>query len=422
MLTECSSSESRDLTEYGTRMITVRDQSIGDDASVLRAAMVAELRDMDAIVSEPVAAAVAAVPRHLFAPGETLKAAYAANNALVVKRDSDGVAISSLSAAHIQAAMLEQAGIDSGMRVLEIGSGGYNAALIRELVGDGGRVTSVDIDPEIVERARACLDVAGYNDVEVVLADAENGVPQGAPYDVVIVTVGAWDIPPAWVNQLSVRGRIVVPLRMKGVTRSIAFDRDGTSLAGCSYRLSGFVPMQGVGSFTERVIPLGEGVALRVDSNTQQFDVAALRKGLEAPRVERWSGAAFDLPDELELFLLTSGPDVALLHASAHLVEQGRFAPSAGVGVPALISGDSFAYRTKRPNAETGGFESGVFGHGSHAGEVADRYVELLRRWASSHRRRGAARIRYIPRTAEETAPSNGLVPKRHGAVSLSWS
>ncbi|MGH3694849.1 MAG: methyltransferase, FxLD system [Pseudonocardiaceae bacterium] len=407
-------------------MTTVRDSSVHDAAAALRAAMVDELCTMDAITSGPVAAAVATVPRHLFAPGEPLEGAYAANNALVIKRDLGGAAISSLSATHIQAVMLEQAEIEPGMRVLEVGSGGYNAALIQELVGDGGKVTSVDIDAEIVVRARACLEEAGYDRVTVVLADAENGVPEGAPYERIIVTAGASDIPPAWLDQLSERGRLVVPLRMRGLTRSIAFDRtsvgNGMGLVSHSYRLSGFVPMQGVGSYHERVVPLADGVALRLDDESQQFDVEALREALHSPKLEQWSGAAFDLPDELELFLLTSTPQVALLHASETLVERGQFAPSAARGVPALISGGSFAYRTKRPNEETGGFESGVFAHGSDAEGVAERYVDLLRRWARDHRRRGAAQIQYIPKAAGTPEPSQGLVGKRHGAVAVSWS
>lgn len=392
-----------------------------DIAASLRAAMVDELREMDAVTSESVAVALATVPRHLFAPGEPLEAAYAANHALVVKRDTGGLALSSLSAAHIQAVMLEQAEIKPGMRVLEIGSGGYNAALIQELVGTEGMVVSADIDPDIVDRARACLAAAGYDRVEVVLADAENGVPEHAPYDRIIVTAGAWDIPPAWMDQLSAAGRIVVPLRMRGRTRTIAFDRSDDVLVSRSYRLSVFVPMQGSGAFREHTIRLAEGVVLRVDEEPQRFDVEALRRALNSPRLERWSGAAFDLPDELELFLLTNTPQVAMLHADEDLVDQGWFAPSAARGVPALICGGSFAYRTKRPNEKTGGFESGVFAHGPEAEAVAAEYVELLRRWASDHRRRGAARIQYVPKTARTSLPSHGLISKRHGTVVVSW-
>lgn len=406
-------------------MTTVRESSVEDPATALRAAMVDELRDMGAVTSEPVAAAIAAVPRHLFVPGEPLDTAYAANSALVVKRDQDGMAISSLSAAHIQAVMLEQARIEPGMRVLEIGSGGYNAALLQRLVGDDGKVTSVDIDPEIVARARACLETAGYGHVDVVLADAENGVPENAPYDRIVVTAGAWDLPPAWLEQLAERGRIVVPLRMRGLTRSIAFDRapvdDGGGFLSRGYRLCGFVPVQGAGAYRERLVPIDDEVTLRVDEDGPPFDIAALREALHAPRLERWSGAAFDLPDELELFLMTSAPRAALLRAGARPVEQGLLAPSASREVPALIRDGSFAYRTKRPNEETGGFESGVLAHGPQAEAVAAHYVELLRTWARDHRRRGAARIRYLPNAAGRPEASPGLVRKRHGTVAVSW-
>jgi len=81
--------------------------------------------------------------------------------------------------------------------------------------------------------------------VNVVLADAENGVSDHVPYDRIIVTVGAWDIPPAWVEQLAPGGRIVVPLRMRGLTRSLALDRDGDHLVSRSAMICGFVKIQG---------------------------------------------------------------------------------------------------------------------------------------------------------------------------------
>ena len=405
---------------HGT--VTISWPTITDTAASLRTAMVDELRDQGAIRSEPVAGAVSAVPRHLFAVGEPLEEAYAANKPLTVKRDETGAALSSLSAAHLQAVMLEQAEIEPGMSVLEIGSGGYNAALIRQIVGDSGKVVSVDIDPEIVDRARTCLNVAGYGGVEVVLADADTGFPESGPYDRIIVTAGAWDIPPAWIEQLAPRGRLVVPLRMKGLTRSIAFERDGDALVSRSYGLCSFVPMQGAGSHNERTAQLGEGVVLRADDAPPQFDVEALREAIRGPRIERWSGAAYDLPDELELFLITSSPQVVLLYASDALIGQGVFAASAARGVPVLISGDSLAYRTRRPNEETGGFESGVIAHGPQADAVAARYVDLLRRWANTHRRRGAARIQYLPTATRKDESSPGLMHKRHGSVAVVWS
>lgn len=395
------------------------------DPDVLRAGMTAQLRELGAFKAggSVVEAAVAAVPRHLFAPGESLEAAYAADNPITTKRDAAGAALSSVSAALLQAVMLGQAGIEPGMRVLEVGSGGYNAALIREITGDSGHVTTVDIDPEITARARACLDAAGYRDVEVVLADADAGVPQNAPYDRIIVTAGTWDLPPAWLEQLASGGRIVVPLRFRGLTRSIAFAREGDNgvLVSRSYGLARFVPMQGTGSHHEVFVPVADGVTLLTDDIRHQLDTTALREAVRSPGAEHWSGAAFDLPDELELFLVSSGPQVRLLFAQQALIDKGIFPPSAARGVPVLVSGGSIAYRTRRAAGQDGGFESGVIAHGPDAGQLARQYTDLLRRWATRYRRRGAAVIRYYPVAALPAAPSPRLMVKKHGAVEVCW-
>lgn len=175
-------------------------------AGALREKMIGDLRELGVIHSESVATAVGTVPRHLFAPEESVEQAYAVKTVLQTKRDGRGVPVSMISAVDIQALMLEQAQLGPGMRVLEIGSGGYNAALIADLVGATGEVTTVDIDSEVVDRMRRCLAVAGYDRVNVVLADADGGVPEHAPYDCVIATTSAWDIPPAWVDQLTAEG------------------------------------------------------------------------------------------------------------------------------------------------------------------------------------------------------------------------
>ncbi|WP_043615238.1 methyltransferase, FxLD system [Nonomuraea candida] len=393
------------------------------DVAALRDAMVHELREQGAIQSEPVAAAFAAVPRHLFTPGESLEVAYGVDNAPIVKRDDNGLTLSSVSAPHLQAVMLEAAEIKPGMRVCEVGSGGYNAALMAELVGDSGRVTTVDIDPDIVERAGAFLHEAGYDHVHVMLADAERGVPEAAPFDRIIVTAGSWDIPPAWIEQLGDDGRIVVPLRMKGTTRWIAFDRDDAGgLVSRDYGLCVFVPFQGTGSHTERTVTIEDGVVLRWDDEDLKVDRDALRRALHLPRLERWSGAVFDMPDEQALFLLTNDPDMALLHADQEAIDRDLVARPALRGVPVLINGDSFAYRAARPNEDmSSGYESGVYAHGPSAGTLAARYAELLRQWADKYHRRGPASIRYLPKTTTPPAPSAGVLSKRHGTVVVTW-
>ncbi|WP_199565459.1 methyltransferase, FxLD system [Spongiactinospora rosea] len=402
------------------------DSSTGQaraNAELLREELVRDLREQGAIRSEAVAAAVATVPRHVFLPGETLAAAYAADNAPIVKSDGHGLTLSSVSAVHLQATMLEAAGIEPGMNVCEVGSGGYNAALMAELVGEHGRVTTVDIDPDITERARAFLDEAGYSQVEVVLADAEHGVPGRALFDRIIVTAGSWDIPPAWLEQLSAGGRIIVPLRLKGTTRWISFDRDHTGgLVSRGYGLCVFVPFQGAGSHAERSITMEDGVVLHLDDENVQLDAGALRAALHQPRIERWSGALFDMPDEQMLFLLTNDPAMALLYADQPVIDRELLARPALRGVPVLVGGDSFAYRAARPNDEmSSGYESGVYAHGPAAEDIADRYVGLLRRWADKYHRRGAASIQYLPELATPPVPSSGVITKRHGTVVVTW-
>ncbi|AXI79788.1 methyltransferase, FxLD system [Peterkaempfera bronchialis] len=400
--------------------MTAIDDSTVRDPDGLRADMVRALRDQDGIKSEPVAAAFAAVPRHQFAPEAPLELAYDLHRTVPVKKDEHGLDISVMSAAHLQAVMLEQAGIEPGMKVLEIGSGGVNAAYLQELVGPDGDVTTVDIDRDIIDRARLCLDNAGYTQVKTVVADGECGVPDGAPYDRIMVTAAAWDIPPSWISGLAEKGRLVVPLTVCGTTRSIAFDRDRDGLLSRSYSLAHFVPMQGEGAAEERKAMLRDGVALRTDDVRVPLNAQALDHALDTPRLERWSGAAYDLPDELELYLTLNLPSVARLHADKEVIERGLIEASARLGVPALVSEDSIAYRTRRENGDTGGFESGVVAHGPQAESLADEYVKLLRRWAHDHRRRGAATFRYLPGPAPSPLPRDA-VRRRHGIVTATW-
>ena len=152
--------------------------------------------------------------------------------------------------------MLTQLDVRPGESVLEIGSGGYQAALLRELVGPHGSVTTLDIDPDVISRARACLDRAGYGDVRTVCGDGEDGAPGYGPFDKIIVAVQAWDIPPAWTAQLAPHGRLVVPLLTRWLTRSWALDREDGHLVSRSRYPCAFVPMQGAGKHRTWSVPV----------------------------------------------------------------------------------------------------------------------------------------------------------------------
>ncbi|SBW24296.1 protein-L-isoaspartate(D-aspartate) O-methyltransferase [Candidatus Protofrankia californiensis] len=365
-----------------------------------------------------------AVARHLFVPEVPVEKAYAAEHHYVTKKDEHGVSISSVSAARIQVMMLEQAEVRPGMRVLEIGTGGYNAALLAELVGEGGAVISIDIDQDVLDRARRFLPAAGYGSVTLLRADGEFGAPEHAPFDRIIVTAGAWDIPPAWVEQLAGGGRIVVPLRMRGLTRSVAFEWNNGQLADRGYELCGFVPMQGAGEQRERLIPLhGDDVRLRLDDN-QQADGDALRAALSMPRREAWSGTAVGKDirfDGLYLWMAMRLPDFGLLAATKAAVDRGLVAHSWGLGVPTLLDGDSFAYLTFRATSEAREqFEFGAYGHGPHADVTVEKLVSLIRSWDGTSL---GARISAFPAgTPDELLPSDALIlARRHTRIAITW-
>ena len=176
--------------------------------------------------------------------------AYDVDRALALKPPSShagaGQVLSTASAPRVVGCMLELLELSPGDRVLEIGTGsGYNAALLRHLVGEGGHVTSVEIDDEVAAEAAAHLACAGYTDVELVVGDGYQGMPGAAPFDRVVATAGCDDIAPAWLDQLGPGGSCLLPLRHGAwhpVTRAWP---DG---AGAQARVEApafFVPLQG---------------------------------------------------------------------------------------------------------------------------------------------------------------------------------
>ncbi len=226
-----------------------------------------------------------AVPRHLFVPDASLEAAYA-HDGVVTHRGADGRPRSMASEPGIVAQMLEQLDVRSGHRVLEIGAGtGYNAALLAHLAGPDGHVTTIDIDDDVADAARRNLAAAGYGDVHVGCGDGEYGHPDNAPFDRIIVTVGAWDIPPAWADQLTTGGRIVVPLRVRGLTRSVALESEGGFLRSRSMTYCAFIPMRGAGHCPEPTLKLRDDIELylRLDDG-QSADAKALAAALGRQR------------------------------------------------------------------------------------------------------------------------------------------
>ena len=283
---------------------------MSDDASLadLRERLVAQVMVTSGIRDERIAAALRDVPRHLFLPHLPPEEAYL-DDAIVTKRDAEGQPISSSSQPAIMAIMLDQLDLAPGYRVLEIGAGtGYNAALIRHIVGPSGTVVSVDIEANLVERARGHLASAGYPDVTVVAADGAEGYPPGAPYDRVIATVGVSDLAPAWLHQAGPGARIVVPLDVRGSQLAVAFERAGPAEAdrgghwvSRSIAPCGFMRMRGSLAGPERIVVLQPGLSVMLPdgltlADGQEVDGAALAAFLDGPPAELATGVRTSSP------------------------------------------------------------------------------------------------------------------------------
>jgi protein-L-isoaspartate(D-aspartate) O-methyltransferase len=209
------------------------------------------------IHTQAVETAFRAVPRHLFLPGVDPARIY--RDEVITTKHEGGEAISSSSQPAMMAIMLEQLDLRPGQRVLEIGAGsGYNAALMAQIVGPSGHVVTVDIDAEMTRHARDCLTQAGFSHVEVITGDGGQGHGPGAPYDRIILTVGAWEVLPAWHEQLAAHGRLVLPLSLYGTQKSIALLREGALLRSVSATDCGFMRMRGPFAGPERWIRLSD--------------------------------------------------------------------------------------------------------------------------------------------------------------------
>ena len=172
-------------------LLTLRRRGIGDQA-VLRA--------MDE------------VPRERFVEGGFTDIAYA-DQALPISCGQ------TISQPYVVAYMTEQLGVRPHHRVLEVGTGsGYQAAVLSRLARE---VVSVERYRTLAEQARERLQSLGFNNVEVVVGDGFAGVPARAPYDRIIVTAAAEQVPQALIDQLADNGVMVLPLGPQGGAQHI---------------------------------------------------------------------------------------------------------------------------------------------------------------------------------------------------------
>ncbi len=146
--------------------------------------------------------------------------------------------------------MLNELDLKKGQKVLEIGAGsGYNAAIMSKLVGNEGKVISIEIIPELVKFAKDNIKKAKITNVKIVKADGSKGYLKEKPYDRIICTAASPKIPKAWKEQLKNGGILLTPVgdlygqvmvKVKRINKNYEIDELGHYL---------FVPLRGKHGF-----------------------------------------------------------------------------------------------------------------------------------------------------------------------------
>jgi protein-L-isoaspartate(D-aspartate) O-methyltransferase len=210
----------------------VRDQDFKKE----RLAMVEEQLRRRSISDPRVLEAMARVPRHLFVPANYQSAAYEDRPLPIGEGQT-------ISQPYMVAVMTQSLDLRGEERVLEIGTGsGYQAAILAEL---SKKVYTVERILGLTERAQEMLRTLGYTNISFRTGDGTKGWPEEAPFDGIIVTAGAPDIPRSLTSQLAEGGRLVIPTGPRYTQTLFKVTRKGREfteedITGCV-----FVPLVG---------------------------------------------------------------------------------------------------------------------------------------------------------------------------------
>lgn len=193
-------------------------------------------------IREPVLGAMGEIPRHRFVPPDQREVAYFDGPLPIGEGQT-------ISQPYIVALMIQALDPQPDDRMLEIGAGsGYAAAVLSRLVA---QVYAVERVESLYRNARRLLADLGYDKVEMILGDGSRGWPDAAPYDGIVVAAGAPTVPDALREQLTIGGRLVIPVgshrylqRLVRVTRESDDEWDESFMADVR-----FVPLIGDGGW-----------------------------------------------------------------------------------------------------------------------------------------------------------------------------
>lgn len=173
------------------------------NASQLRRDMVENYIAARGVRSPAVLEAMANVPREAFLPPNLREFAYEDRPLPIAEGQT-------ISQPYIVAFMIDALALEGGEKVLEIGAGsGYAAAVLSEIAGE---VYTVERIGQLAEKAASVLTNLGYANVHILHGDGTLGWKEHAPYDAIIVAAGGPDIPDSLKEQLTIGGRLVIPV------------------------------------------------------------------------------------------------------------------------------------------------------------------------------------------------------------------
>ena len=334
------------------------------DGRELRDSMIDQLKKRGLELEPAIEAAFRTVPREVFLPDVPLDRVYS-GDAIPTKRDAEGNPISSSSEVGIMIAMARLLDVAPGQRILEIGAGtGYNAAILSQLVGDRGAITTIDIDADVAAEAREHLARAGFDRVAVIAADGWKGNASNAPYDRIEVTASVSDLSPDWISQLIDGGKIVLPFVLPaGMQAVLGFRKKGAELVSTGVITGGFMRLRGPGAEQPRIRTFdGLSVELRDDVVDPNDVIRRLLR--QTPRF------AVAPPLGWEALIL-----LALLYGNVTVTRQGH--PGLAVGIFDPAGGLALA---EVASGSIAGSHSLVIGYGSNAAESRLRSaIEELR-------------------------------------------
>ncbi len=177
--------------------------------------VIQQLKGRD-ITDARVLAAMGKVPRHRFVPNFLESLAYEDHPLPIGSGQT-------ISQPYIVALMTQWEALKPGDKVLEVGTGsGYQAAVLAEITD---KVFSVELRPELAKEAAARLEALGYRQVQVKAGDGYQGWAEAAPFDAILVTAAAREVPPALAAQLAEGGRLVIPLGPPGLPQTLMLYR-----------------------------------------------------------------------------------------------------------------------------------------------------------------------------------------------------